>query len=115
MSQHHFDTTHKGFPISVIFGWDRPMQYFFLVVKKPAELIDDTMPMPFVDENFLYSNLYEIDPFGHDMDYYRDVLRHFQIVVPESMFIEVERDRERNTGNRVTKHQSDGSFTEQEL
>jgi hypothetical protein len=49
------------------------------------------------------------------MDYYREVLRHFQILVPESLFIEVQHDAERNVGNRVVKHQADGSFTEREL
>ncbi len=110
MSRHYFDTSHKGFPITVIVGWDRPMNYFFLVIEKPAELIDDTMQVE--DEDFLYSNLHEIDPFGHDLDYYREVLRHFHIDVPDSMFIEVLDDAERNIGNRIVKHQADSSFTE---
>lgn len=113
MSRHYFDTTHNGFPITVILGWDRPMDYFFLMIQKPAELIDDTAMVE--DDDFLYSNLHERDPFGHDLDYYREVLRHFQIVVPESMFIQSERDQEMNTGNRTVKHQADGSFTEREL
>ncbi|ABI58396.1 hypothetical protein [Nitrosomonas eutropha] len=113
MSRHYFDTFHKGFPITVLLGWDRPMDYYFLVVEKPAELIDDTMKVE--SDDFLYSNLHESDPFNHGLDYYREVLRHFQIGVPESMFIQVQRDRESYTGNRVAKHQTDGSFTEREL
>ena len=113
MSQHYFDTFHKGYPITVLLGWDRPMDYFFLVVEKPTELIDDTMKVE--SDDFLYSNLHESDPFNHGLDYYREVLRHFQIGVPESMFIQVQRDRERYTGNRVAKHQADGSFTERDL
>ncbi|VFR27561.1 hypothetical protein BRI6_4642 [plant metagenome] len=89
------------------------MQYFFLVIEKPAELVDDAMQVE--DDDHLYSNLHERDPFGHDLDYYRAVLRNFQIVVPESMFTEVERDAERNVGNRVVDHQVDGSFTQREL
>ncbi|KAB0593692.1 hypothetical protein F7Q96_25190 [Cupriavidus gilardii] len=50
---------------------------------------------------------------GHYLDYYRVVLRHFHIDVPESMFTEVQQDCEGNVGNRVVKHQADGSFTEQ--
>ncbi|HAF2412743.1 TPA: hypothetical protein G8N70_003072 [Salmonella enterica] len=110
MSRHCFDTSHKGFPITVVLGWDRPMQYFFLTIEKPEELIDDTMK--FEDDRFLYSNLHEVDPFGHGLDYYREVLRYFQIIVPESMFIEVEDDAKRDVGNRVARHQPDGSFTE---
>lgn len=113
MSRHYFDTSHKGFPVTVILGWDRPLNYFFLVIEKPAELIDDTMQVK--DDDFLYSNLHEIDPFGHGLDYYRGVLRHFQIVVPESMFIEVQHDAARNIGNRMVKHQADGLFTEREF
>ena len=113
MSRHYFDTVHKGFPITVILGWDRPMDYFFLVIEKPAELIDDTMKVE--SDDFLYSNLHEIDPFSLGLDYYRKVLRYFHILVPESMFIQVQRDYERYTGNRVARHQSDGSFTEQKF
>ncbi len=113
MSRHYFDTVHRGFPVTVILGWDRSAAYFFLMIQKPAELIDDAMLVE--DDDFLYSNLHEIDPFGHDLDYYREVLRHFQIVVPRSMFIQVERDMELNVGNRIVKHQPNGSFTEQWL
>jgi len=110
MSRHYFKTAHKGFPITVVIGWDRPVNYFFMFIEKPAELIDDAMKVE--SEDFLYHNLHERDPFGHDLDYYRSVLHHFQINVPESMFTEVQLDMERHTGNRVADHQSDGSFTE---
>ncbi|CAM5208974.1 MULTISPECIES: hypothetical protein [Alcaligenaceae] len=110
MSQHHFETLHKGFPITVALGWDRPMRYFFLTIHKPAELIDSAMKVEC--EDFLYSNWQEEDPFGHGPDYFREVLRHFHIDVPESMFTEVQQDYVKNVGNRVVKHQADGSFTE---
>ncbi|ELI8126401.1 hypothetical protein ACRRQX_000237 [Yersinia enterocolitica] len=110
MSQHYFDASHKGFPIIVVLGWDRPMQYFFMTIEKPAGLIDDAMLVE--DDHFLYSNLHETDPFGHDLDYYREVLRFFQIIVPESLFREAQSDAERNVGNRLTRHQVDGAFTE---
>lgn len=113
MSRHYFNTSHRGFPVTIILGWDRPMNYFFLVIEKPDELIDDTALVE--DDDFLYSNLHEIDPFGHDLDYYRDVLRHFQIDVPESMFIEVQHDAERNVGNRMATHLPDGSFSDREF
>lgn len=111
MSQHYFETSHKGFPITVQLGWDRPMQYFFMVIRKPIDLIDEAMKVE--DDDFLYSNWHENDPFGHDLHYYCEVLRHFRITVPESMFIEVQHDADRNTGNRLVHHQADGSFSEQ--
>lgn len=109
MSQHYFETSHKGFPITVILGWDRPMQHFFLLIRKPAELEDDTIEV--LDENFLYSNLYEADQFGHDLDYYRAVLRRFRISVPESMFNQVQIDAVMNAGNRFVKHTADGAYS----
>ncbi len=63
MSRHYFDTVHKGFPITVVLGWDRPANYFFLFIEKPAELIDDTAKVE--SDDFLYSNLHESDPFNH--------------------------------------------------
>lgn len=108
MSQHHFETVHKDHPITVILGWDRPMQHFFLVIRKPAELTGD--PKYFFDDEVLYSNLYDTNPFGHDLDYYSEVLRHFQIVVPANMFVQVQRDAIRNVGNRLVKHEANGSF-----
>lgn len=113
MSQHHFNTLYKDFPITVILGWDRPMQHVFLLIRKPPELVDDTALV--LDENFLYSNLYEKNPSGHDLDYYREVLRRFQINVPESMFNEVKRDIAMNAGNRFIRHEADGSLTEGNL
>lgn len=113
MSRHYFVTSHKGYPITVQIGWDRPMQYFFLVIPKPTELVDDAMQVE--DDDYLYSNLHEADPFAHDLDYYRQVLRHFQIGVPESMFTEVLNDAAGNVGNREVLHDADGSFTERDI
>lgn len=113
MSRHYFGTEHKGMPITVVLGWDRPMGHFFLVVHKPAELSDRSMRVD--DDDFLYSNLHERTPFELDLDYYRQVLRYFGITVPESMFIEVQRDAEENVGNRDITHQADGSFIERHV
>lgn len=110
MSQHYFETVYKGFPITVILGWDRPMQHFFMVIKKPAELIGD--PKYFHDDEVLYSNLYDANAYGHDLEYFGEVLRYFQIVAPASMFVQVLRDFLRNAGNRFVKHAADGSFIE---
>lgn len=110
MSQHYFDTSHEGFPITVQLGWDRPMQCFFLVIMKPAELVADTTRAK--DDEILYSYLHEEAPFGHGLDHYREVLRRFQITLPESLFIEAENDAARNVGNRIAVHWANSSFTE---
>src|SRR3546814_9925007 len=90
-------------------GWNRPLRYFFMTIRKPAELIDSAMKVE--DEDFLYSNLHEEDPFGHGLDYYRAVLGHFHIDVPSSMFTEVQKDYAGNVGNRVVKHERSEEHT----
>src|SRR3546814_19078122 len=108
MSQHYFETHHKGFPITVMLGWDRPLRYFFMTIRKPAELLDSAMKVE--DEDFLYSNLHEEDPFGHGLDYYRADLGHFHIDLPSSMFTEFQKDSARNLRNRVHTPAPAGSF-----
>src|SRR3546814_6284363 len=54
MSRHYFNTFHKGSPISVILGWDRPMNYFFLVIEEQNNSADNPMTL-----DLLYSNLQE--------------------------------------------------------
>lgn len=113
MSNHYFATTHKGHPVTVNLGWDRPLSYFFMVITKPVELRDESQLVD--DEDYLYSNLHEREPFEMDLDYYRHVLNHFSISVPESMFKEVEEDMFNDVGNRVVTHQADGTFTESSI
>ncbi len=116
MSQHYFKTEHEGVPNTVVLGWDRRMSYFFMSIQKQAiqteAPLEDEDPLEVEDDGFLYSNMDESEPFNFDLDYYRGVLRHHQIRVPDSMFAEVERDCQQNIGNRVVRHQADGSFVE---
>lgn len=103
MSQHYFNTlTQDGEPVSVLMGWDRPLGHFFLVVEKDTD-----------DDEYLYSNL--DDPqalFNRPLSYYREKLAILGIDVPDSMFVEIERDKAMNTGNRYVWHRPDGTFEE---
>lgn len=114
MSQHIFKTRHKGHPITVVLGWDRALSYYFMFIRKPAKLVDRTMPT--LDPTMLYSNMFEDDPHGHDLDYYRKILRRLKITVPKSMFNEVETDERTSPWgagrNRIAIHHANGSFTE---
>lgn len=115
MSNHLFKTLHNGHAITVNLGWDRPMGHFFLVIPKPVELLDtdpDADDDGEFDGDFLYSNLYERNPFGLDLDYFRGVLHRLGITLPESMYVEVLADRRNNVGNRLVTHQADGTFSE---
>lgn len=111
MSQHVFSTTLAGCPVTVMVGWDRPLGYVFMVVElDPLEGEDpDDLDDP---GRRLYSNLDERDAFSNDLDHYRRKLEELQIQVPDSMWAQVDRDRELNVGNRWVRHTADGTFTE---
>ena len=50
MSQHVFETTLDGKAVSVLLGWDRPLQQVFLV-------IDEVQEVDAVEERIVYSNI----------------------------------------------------------
>src|SRR5688500_1410593 len=109
MSQHYYSTTYKGMPVTVMMGWDRPLGYYFMIVEL-TENEDSTLP----DNVYVYSNLNDATPFANSLDDYRKKLLNLGIVVPESMFVEVELDGMLNVGNRYVWHALDGSFNESE-
>jgi hypothetical protein len=95
MSQHFFNTTHKGEAITVMMGWDKPLQGFFMVIEDKASKEDD----------FIYSNLEDpelaqagglaqtIEPFVNKLD-------ELGIEVPVEMLEGVEIDGIFNVGNK---------------
>lgn len=105
MSHHRFRTTHQNQPVVVVIGWDRPLGYHFMTIENLAYDFSD-------DEAFVYSNLDEPDPFGLDLDYFRNVLKQLDISVPESMFTQALADQRNNVGNRSVEHQADGAMRE---
>lgn len=105
MSQHYFDTVYQDDPITVILGWDRPDQSYFLIVERRA-------PAPGQDD-YLY-----LSPSGPDaprlgLDHFRAHLLALGIEVPASMFEQVSLDDQRDqrqTGRRIVSYMPDGSF-----
>ncbi len=95
MSQHFFKTTHKGEAITVMMGWDKPLQGFFMVIE------DKTSK----EDGFIYSNLEDpelaqvgglaqtIEPFVNKLD-------ELGIDVPIEMLEGVEMDGIFNVGNK---------------
>ncbi|QRI92964.1 hypothetical protein JQN63_14225 [Delftia lacustris] len=112
MSQHIFETVHNGHAITILMGWDRPLQYFFLVIEGPDEAFPDVHPDP-KEPGYAYSNWYEPDPFGNSLEHYRQVLVRYGVSVPDRMFMEVRQDCANCVGNRVVRYLADGSCTEQ--
>jgi hypothetical protein len=103
MSQHRLRTLRNGEPVEVLLGWDRRLRCFFMVVETCAQQEGG-------DDEHLYDNLHEADPFTKDLPYFRAKLAELGIAAPESLFVEVQRDAEHNAGNRRVEHQPDGSF-----
>jgi len=109
MSQHTFLTTCNGQPVRVLLGWDRPLQYHFLVVEYTDRPGGD--PACCDGEPFVYSNLDDPNAIGADLDYYVGILGSLGITVPQSMIDQVRLDGEFNRGNFVVEHVGEGRFT----
>jgi hypothetical protein len=98
MSQHFYSTELDGQPVTVMMGWDRPLQGFFMLIEPGPE-----------DDEYLYSNL--DDPaldewFGlpTSLDHFIATLAGFGLQVPDRMIAEVLADAAQNVGNRVVRH-----------
>lgn len=103
MSQHFFKSEHQGRPITVVLGWDRPLQCFFMD-------IIGTNKDPLDEPHYLYSHLEEARPFTLTLEDFRSCLRQLDIDVPPSMFQEVEKDAKEDVGNRFIAHQPNGEL-----
>jgi hypothetical protein len=109
MSQHYFQTEHKGLPVTVQLGWDRPLQQFYMVIEHGQSAQRESGDE---DDSYLYSNLGDPQAIGcKDLDYFAEKLNDLGITVPDSMIREVWRDAGFNVGNRQVTYEKDGTFT----
>lgn len=97
MSQHFFKTTYQNEPITIVMGWDRPLQGFFMFIEKPECKYDE--------ERYLFCNLNEEDSHPKSLKGFLGVLRSFQLTLPEEMINEVVEDKMINCGNKRVEHQ----------
>jgi len=94
MSQHHLYLEHEGKNTHILMGWDRPMQGYFLVIEKDA-----------AEDEPYWSNLtHADDPYPKSIKPYLEVLRDFNIDIPDSMIEALEEDGKTNAGNREVLH-----------
>ena len=96
MSQHIFTTAHKGRPIEIMIGWDRPLQGYFMVIEYTDGADDDDNP-------YLYSNLNDADlPSSHpkELSEFLARLKSLALAVPQKMLQEVLEDGRANVGNK---------------
>ena len=124
MSQHIFKTTYEGYPVTVMMGWDRPLQDYFLTIT-----MEPTMESSSVNEmcgcghkcwdntgldqpQIVYDSGIDDASKGEGLDYYKTTLLELGIEVPSVMFKHVHHDLGFNVGNRICKYATDGSFTD---
>ncbi len=91
MSQHKYKTCLEKQEVTVLMGWDRPLQYFYLVIDA-----NDSDPV--------WSNLDLRNPYQNDLTLYKKVLNQHGITVPEQMFSEILQDKELDVGNKTVTH-----------
>ena len=106
MSQHINFTSHNNELTSVLMGWDKPLQGFFMVIDKPDLGLDE----PF------WSNLNDHNPnYPKTLYSFLKILFKLKITVPKQMIDEILADGEQNMGNKEVFHSFyDGIYTRSE-
>lgn len=95
MSQHIFYTIHNDELISILMGWDKPLQGYFMVIDKPDLGLDE----PF------WSNLINNNPnYPKTLDPFLKILSKLKITVPKQMIDEILADGDQNLGNKEVLH-----------
>lgn len=97
MSRHFIHLDHGGRKITVVAGFDRPLQSLFLHVvyadRPPSE-----------EEQFLYDSLDDPAADWTDINTVADRLDALGITVPPSLIENIFLDQCFNAGNRVVEH-----------
>lgn len=112
MSQHKFSLTREGKMISVLAGWDRPLQQVFLCVESELPMPGNFDEMEEAAKDafwkaydkahcILFDNL--LTPLPH-VDAIGEILRSLNIPYPLGFMAEIEMDRLVNAGNRVVDY-----------
>lgn len=101
MSQHLYQSDYRGQPVTILMGWDRPLQGFFMVIE-----LQQT-------EGYVYCNL--DDPellafggFADNLDHFGRKLAELGLSVPPVMIEQIENDAAGNVGNRHVIYGCDG-------
>ena len=108
MTQHYYPTEHQGKPATILMGWDRPLQGFFMVIEDGQNRGE-----------YIYSNLDdpELIQFGGlppFLDHFITKLQALGLSVPDVMLDAIELDAALNEGNRRVEYNRDGSVKPQQ-
>lgn len=95
MSQHFYNTNHNGKPISVLMGWDKPLQGFFMVIEDKTSKGDD-----FIYSNLEDPSLAQVGGLAQTIEPFVNKLNELGIAVPIEMLECVEMDGIFNVGNK---------------
>lgn len=99
MSQHEFICKHAGWDVSVVMGWDRPCQGYFLNVIFLDER-DETSGEEHAYLSFHDPDLAGCNGFAKDPEVLVRKLHALGIAAPARLLDEVRRDGAENVGNR---------------
>jgi hypothetical protein len=97
-----FDGRH---PLTVVFGWDRPLQHCFLSIPLDEEHEDDEAFAPLVEAACL-TTAAPLSP-----EEVTQVLEQARIAVPAAALAELESHMQRNLGNAVIAYDAMGRRT----
>lgn len=98
MSQHFLKTSHGDQAITILAGWDRPLQGYFMVIEL------DGCTNEYEDPCYLYNNLDHHVSHPPTFAPFQEVLDAFGIHVPEEMVREIIADGMVNMGNKHVEH-----------
>lgn len=87
MSRHTFRTTWNNKNVEVAMGWDRVMEYYFMVITDLNACEED-------ETDIIYSNLDEDQPYSDSLSPYLAILDEKGIKIPRKMIEATERTLE---------------------
>ncbi len=107
MSQHYFETKHREMPVTILMGWDRPLQGFFMVIESDRAGADD--------DDYIYSNLTDrelrsVRGLPDSLDHFLAKLAEFGLSVPQQMLREIRADAAADVGNRQVWYAAEGAI-----
>lgn len=102
MSRHSIRATIAGKEATIVIGWDRPLEYYHMVIE--------------LDGEYIWSNLNLVEGTSFtNPDFYHAVLEGFGVVLPTALRDELECDRLESPGaNKVKDWGQIGNNTQAE-
>jgi len=112
MSQHRFRIMRDGKLISVLAGWDRPLQQVFCMIESELPRPENLEEMGEAEQEafweayeeaheYLFDNL--LTPLPH-VDAIGEALAKHGLPCPQGFLTQIEADRLTNAGNRVVNY-----------